>query len=127
MPPKLDTSDPKVQRLLEQFASISFTGQPANETVQNGKRSEILSQLIERNQLGDKRLDAKGGALIVAAASNPPNSLSFDQRNYVVQRIVDGSLLSVDRVKEGCKYVAGVSDIDKIDKADFDKACGVGE
>lgn len=127
MPPKVDTSDPRVQRLLEQFASISFTGQPANETVQNAKRSEVLSQLIEKNHLGDKKLDAKSGALIVAAASNPPASLTFDQRSYVVQRIVDGSLLSADRVKEGCKYMGGVSDVDKIDTADFDKACGVGE
>lgn len=127
MPPKADTSDPNVQRLLEQFATISFTGQKANEAVRNIKKAEVLSLLIEKNSLGDKKLDTKGGALIVAASSNPPNDLAFDSRDYVVQRIIDGSLSTTDRVAEACKYMARVQDPSVIDKASFDQACGVGE
>jgi hypothetical protein len=127
MPPKADASDPKVQRLLEQFATISFTGQKANEAVRNIKKAEVLSQLIEKNNLADRKLDTKGGALIVGASSNPPNDLAFESRDYVVQRILDGSLTTTDRVAEACKYMAGVQDATAVDKASFDQACGVGE
>ncbi|UZJ54985.1 hypothetical protein CBS101457_004305 [Exobasidium rhododendri] len=123
MPPKLDTSDPEVKRLLEQFASIGFAGQKAEETVRNAKKSEVLSRLIERNQLAEKKLDA---ALIVAAASNPPKDLSLEQRSYVVERIADGSLNNTDRVSEACKYVGSIEDPGKVDKSAFDAACGVG-
>lgn len=124
---KVDSSDPDVKRLLDQFATISFTGQKATETVRNAKRAEVLSQLIEKNGLADKKLDVKSGALVVAAASNPPADLSVESRSYVVSRIIDGSLTSTDRVTEACKYMGGISDVDKIDKASFDEACGVGE
>jgi hypothetical protein len=127
MPPKPDTSDPNVKRLLDQFASISFTGQKANETIRNAKRSEVLSTLIERCQLADREVDSKGSALIVAAASNPPNELSLESRSYVIERIMDGSLTNTDRVSEACKYMATVQDPTKVDKAAFDAACGVGE
>jgi len=127
MPPKVDTSDPEVKRLLEQFASISFTGQKANETLRNAKRAEVLSKLIEKSHLAEKKLDTKGGALIVAAASNAPNDLSFECRSYVIERIVDGSLTTTDRVSEACKYMGNVEDPTKVDKAAFDTSCGVGE
>jgi hypothetical protein len=127
MPPKPDPSDPNVQKLLSQFASIGFVGQTANNTIRNPKKAEVLSQLIEKNHLGEKNLGSKGGALIVAAASDPPNDLSFENRNYVVERIVDGSLTTTDRVSEACKYMATVQNPAEVNKDSFDAACGVGE
>ncbi|PWN90706.1 glutaminyl-tRNA synthetase [Acaromyces ingoldii] len=123
MPPKVDTSDPEVARLLAQFESISFTGQKANETLRNAKTANNLSALIERCGLASKSLDAKQGSLVAAVAASAPNDLSLEKRAYVVERIVDGSLHSADRVTIACKFVAGH---DNIDKTQFDEACGVG-
>lgn len=127
MAPKPDSLDADGQRFLDQFASISFTGQKAKETLRNASRAEVLAKLIEERQLGDKKLDVKGGALVVAAASSPPADLAFESRSYVVERIIDGSLDSTDRVAVACKYMADVPDASQIDKAGFDAACGVGE
>lgn len=127
MAPKVDTSDPRIQKLLEQFATISFTGQKANETLRNAKTSETLSTLIEKNQLEGKGLDAKKGQLVVSAATVAPPSLDLEKRSYIVQRILDGSLDSADRINEAGKYLASVSDVNSVDKAAFDQACGVGE
>jgi hypothetical protein len=124
MPPKVDTSDPHIKRLSEQFASIGLIDPKAEETLRNAKKSEVLSTLIEKNEIAEKKLDT---TLVVAAASNPPKDLSIEQRSYVVERIADGSLNTTDRVSEACKYVHGVEDPAKIDKAGFDAACGVGE
>ncbi|MCO5585049.1 hypothetical protein L7F22_038981 [Adiantum nelumboides] len=127
MAPKVDTSDPRIQKLLEQFATISFTGQKANETLRNAKTSDTLSTLIEKNQLSSKGLDAKKGQLIVSAATVAPPSLDLEKRSYIVQRILDGSLDSADRINEAGKFLASVADVNSVDKPAFDKACGVGE
>lgn len=127
MAPKVDTSDPRIQKLLEQFATISFTGQKANETLRNAKTSDTLSTLIEKNQLSNKGLDAKKGQLIVSAATVAPPTLDLEKRSYIVQRILDGSLDSADRINEAGKFLANVSDINNVEKAALDKACGVGE
>lgn len=127
MAPKADTSDPRVQRLLEQFASISFTGQKAAETLRNAKTSDALSALIQRLDLGSKGLDAKQGTLVTVAASSPPATLDVDRRAYVVQRILDGSLVSNDRVAVACKYMSDIKSVERVDKVSFDETCGVGE
>lgn len=127
MPPKIDKSDPKIHDLLERFATISLTGQKAEAVLQNVKKAEVLSQMIEKNDLSSKNLDAKGATLVVAASSSPPNDLTLESRDYVVKRIIDGSLTTTDRVTEACKYMVGVEDASKVDKASFDQACGVGE
>ena len=127
MAPKVDTSDPRIQKLLEQCATISFTGQKANETLRNAKTSDTLSTLIEKNQLSSKGLDAKKGQLIVSAATVAPPSLDLEKRSYIVQRILDGSLDSADRINEAGKFLASVADVNSVDKPAFDKACGVGE
>lgn len=127
MAPKVDTSDPRIQSLLEQFASISFTGQKANETLRNTKTSETLSTLIEKNELSKKGLDAKQGQLIVSAATVAPSSLDLEKRSYIVQRVIDGSLDSADRINEAGKYLSSVSDLKNVNKEAFDQACGVGE
>ena len=41
MPPKVDSSDPEVARMLELFATISLTGQRATDTVKNARLSLI--------------------------------------------------------------------------------------
>jgi hypothetical protein len=127
MAPKPDLSDPKVKELLERFASISFTGQKANETLRNAKTSDVLSTLIERKQLGGKGLDAKQGQLVVTVASAQPATLSVEAREYILDRVLDGSLDSADRINVAAKYLAGVADVREVDKAAFDKECGVGE
>lgn len=127
MAPKPDTSDPRVQKLLEQFASISFTGQKANETLRNTKTSDTLAALIEQLDLGDKKLDAKKGQLVVSAASAAPASLDLQRRAYIVRRIIDDSLDSADRVNVAAKFLASVPDAGDIDQKTFDEACGVGE
>lgn len=127
MAPKVDLSDPAVKKLLDQFASISFTGQKANETLRNAKTSDALSSLITALDLGSKNLDSKQGILVTVAASSPPATLDLEKRKYIVERIVDGSLTTNERVSVACKYIANVDNVASVNKAEFDEACGVGK
>ena len=122
MAPKLDTSDPQVARLVDLFATISLTGQRAADTIKNPKYAHALEQTITSLHLDQKQLDAKTGGSVVVAASSGCD-LPEAKLNYVVERVLRQDLKSTDQIQTACKYV---TDVDSIDDAAFDAACGVG-
>ncbi|EST08533.1 Glutamyl/glutaminyl-tRNA synthetase, class Ib, anti-codon binding domain protein [Kalmanozyma brasiliensis GHG001] len=123
MPPKVDVNHPENARLLKLFESLNLSGNRAVETLTNPKHVAALESVIADNNLTSKSLDPKASALIISAstakeASNKP------KRDYVVSRIVDGSLASSDQVNAAYKFLATTDG--EPDKASFDKECGVG-
>lgn len=124
MPPKVDVNDPENARLLKLFESLNLSGNRAIETLTNPKHVAALESVIADNQLTTKTIDPKASALIISAstandASNTPS------RDYIVSRIVDGSLTSSDQVNAAYKFLANVTG--EPDKPSFDKQCGVGK
>lgn len=124
MPPKVDVNDPENARLLKLFESLNLSGNRAIETLTNPKHVAALESVISDHNLTHKSIDPKASALIISAstakeASNKPS------RDYVVSRIVDGSLTSSDQVNAAYKYLATLNG--EPDKASFDKECGVGK
>lgn len=97
MPPKVDLKDPAVAKLVELFATISLTGSRATETLSNPKHAAAVENAITELDLSSKAIDAKASALIVAATS-PKSNLDKPKRDYLVGRILDGSLKSTDQV-----------------------------
>lgn len=124
MPPKVDVNDPENARLLKLFESLNLSGNRAIETLTNPKHVAALESVIADNQLTDKSIDPKASALIISASTGKDASNKVS-RNYVVSRIVDGSLTSSDQVNAAYKFLATVDG--EPDKATFDKECGVGK
>lgn len=122
MAPKLDVNDPQVARLLKLFATISLTGQRAQDTVKNAKYARSLEQVIHALRLDEANLDAKTSSAVVVAASSGAD-LAPAAREYVVKRVVKGDLKTTDQIQTAVQYVATH---DPIDDADFDTQCGVG-
>lgn len=124
MPPKVDASDPENARLLNLFQSLNLTGNRALETLKNPKHTFALESVITDNGLAGRDLDPKASALIIIASTSKESSVKKN-RDYVVSRIVDGSLTSNDQITAAYKYLASVDG--EPDKQSFDTECGVGE
>lgn len=124
MPPKVDASDPENARLLNLFQSLNLTGNRALETLTNPKHTFALESVITDNGLAGRDLDPKASALIIIASTSKESSVKKN-RDYVVSRIVDGSLTSNDQITAAYKYLASVDG--EPDKQSFDTECGVGE
>ncbi|KAJ7929942.1 glutamine-tRNA ligase [Mycena leptocephala] len=73
-----------------------------------------------------KAAGRQAGGLIVALAGQlvKADTIAEEKRAYVVRKITDAQLKSVDQVAAAVKYVEGHPM--PIDDADFDKSCGVG-
>ncbi|KAJ1024666.1 hypothetical protein NDA13_004593 [Ustilago tritici] len=123
MPPKVDVNNPENARLLTLFQSLNLSGNRAVETLTNPKHVAALESVINDNQLTSKNIDPKASALIISA-STANQASDKNSRDYVVSRIVDGSLTSSDQVNAAYKFLANVDG--EPDKAAFDKECGVG-
>lgn len=124
MPPKVDVNDPENVRLLKLFESLNLSGNRAIETLTNPKHVAALEDVIADNHLTDKSIDSKASALIISASTSKDAS-NKNSRDYVVSRILDGSLTSSDQVNAAYKYLATVDG--EPDKQGFDKECGVGK
>ena len=125
MPPKVDVNDPENARLLDLFeSSLNLSGNRAIETLTNPKHVAALESVIADNNLTQKSIDPKASALIISASTSK-DATNKSSRDYVVSRIVDGSLTSSDQVNAAYKYLATLSG--QPDKAAFDKECGVGK
>ncbi|PWN53776.1 putative glutamine-tRNA ligase [Violaceomyces palustris] len=124
MAPKVDVNDPAVKSLLELFATISLTGPKALETVKNKKFSNAIADAIKSNGLSDKGLDTKSSALVVTAATSCAD-LEPTKRDYVIQRVLDGSLKTTDQINTASKYVANLPG--QPEANEFDVECGVEE
>jgi glutaminyl-tRNA synthetase len=124
MPPKVDVNDPENARLLKLFESLNLSGNRAIETLTNPKHTAALESVITDNQLASKSIDPKASALIVSASTGKDASNKCS-RDYVVSRILDGSLASSDQLNAAYKFLANTTG--QPDKAAFDAECGVGK
>lgn len=124
MPPKVDVNDPENARLLKLFESLNLSGNRAVETLTNSKHTAALESVISDNSLASRSIDPKASALIISASTSKEAS-DKHRRDYVVSRILDGSLTSSDQVSAAYKFLASVDG--EPDKAAFDKECGVGK
>lgn len=122
MPPKVDSSDPEVARMLELFATISLTGQRATDTVKNARYAHAVEHVISALDLGAQNLDAKTSSLVVVAASTGAD-LPRDRLEYIVRRVVKHDLKSADQINAATAYAASAP---QINDAEFDAASGVG-
>ncbi|KAF7301836.1 Glutamine-tRNA ligase [Mycena indigotica] len=104
--------------------AIGLPHAKALEAVKSPKIAAELQSIVESSSLG--KLDEKQASLIVALAGQLVKSepVSLEKREYVVRKIAEGQLKSVDQVTAAVKYVE--THPTPIDSADFDKACGVG-
>ena len=99
---KIDLNDPEIKSLLDLFSTIELTGQKANDALKNPKQCQSLKEILTDPQLNlkeDGKRESKVNTLIAVAATTLTNpEIGLDYRKYVVQRILDGSLISSDQV-----------------------------
>ncbi|KAK7470461.1 Glutaminyl-tRNA synthetase [Stygiomarasmius scandens] len=112
--------------LISLFKSIGLTQAKAAEATKSPKAATTLKDLIAKYSLTTRGLDEKQAGLIAALAGQLAKSSNVDseKEEYVLNKILDGSLKSVDQVLVAVKYVD--SHPSPIDNAEFDKECGVG-
>ncbi|KAF5333420.1 hypothetical protein D9611_002642 [Ephemerocybe angulata] len=108
------------------FKTIGLTDSKAAEAAKSPKSAAILKELIEAHTTIAQGVEEKRANLIVAlsGALAKAGAVGTEERAYVVGRILDGSLKSVDQVAAAVKYAE--SHTLPFDEAEFDKECGVG-
>lgn len=94
---KFDSNDPAVAAVIAQFQSIGLTQAKATDVARNPKNSASLSDLVSKNSLQDKGIDAKRGALLTTLAVSG-QQLDESGRSYICGAIVDGRLKSEDQI-----------------------------
>ncbi|TFK71794.1 glutamine-tRNA ligase [Pluteus cervinus] len=119
-------SDPATEGLVTLFTSIGLTQAKAVETAKSPKAAPILKTLIEEYDIAAKKLDDKQAGLIAAFSVSLSKSegLTSPEKEYVVTRIVDGKLRSIDQINAAIKFLEPHPT--PIDDPEFDKSCGVG-
>jgi len=133
------------------FESFGLTTAKALEAAKSPKPANILKELIEQNNLGVKDFGQETGVLLVTLAielSKSP-SCTNTEREYVLKRIVNGDLKTVDQVNGmshsiwffwpdpqhenfwSLRCLAAVKFVDinrsPVNDKEFDGACGVGK
>ncbi|KIY49366.1 glutamine-tRNA ligase [Fistulina hepatica ATCC 64428] len=111
------------------FQSIGLNSAKAVEAAKSAKSASALKDIIERHDLGNRKppLDDRQTSLVVALAGKVAKSSALTTPgscDYVLSRILDASLTSMDQVTAATRYVE--SNPLPIDDADFDAECGVG-
>ncbi|KAF6762083.1 glutamine-tRNA ligase [Ephemerocybe angulata] len=108
------------------FKTIGLSDSKAAEAAKSPKSAAILKELIEANTAIAQGVEEKKANLIVAlsGALAKAGAVGTEERAYVVGRILDESLKSVDQVAAAVKYAE--SHTLPFDEAEFDKECGVG-
>lgn len=137
---------PENEPLVNLFQSIGLTQSKALEAAKSAKPAAILKEIIDEKDIVAKGSDEKRAGLLVAlsnALSKSPG-ISKPGKDYVLDKILNGDLKSVDQVngkRPGAliqtnsltlfNLLAAVKYVDTnsipIDDADFNKACGVGK
>ncbi|KAG7096746.1 hypothetical protein E1B28_004158 [Marasmius oreades] len=115
----------KPDPLISLFKSIGLTQAKANEAAKSPKAAATLKNLIDRYSLNSRNdVNEKNAGLIAALAGQLAKSdCSNDTEKYVLEKILDGKLKSVDQVTAAVKYVTCHS---TISDAEFNEECGVG-
>lgn len=91
---------PENEPLVRLFQSIGLTQSKALEAAKSAKPAAILKEIIDENEIAAKGSDEKRAGLLVAlsnALSKSPG-ISRAGKDYVLDRILDGDLKSVDQV-----------------------------
>ncbi|KAF8897714.1 glutamine-tRNA ligase [Infundibulicybe gibba] len=124
---KPSKATPMADPSISLFKSIGLTEPKAAEAAKSPKNAAVLKDLIETHDLVSRvQSDEKQASLIVslAGALVKSNVVEQTKREYVIKKILDGGLKSVDQVAEAVKYVSVHQT--PIDDKDFEKACGIG-
>jgi glutaminyl-tRNA synthetase len=82
------------------FKTMGLSDSKAAEAAKSPKSASILKELIESNSSISQGVEEKQASLIVALASSLSKAgvVGTEERTYIVVKILDGSLKSVDQV-----------------------------
>ena len=82
------------------FKTIGLSDSKAAEAAKSPKSAAILKELIESNPSVIQGVEEKQASLIVALSSSlsKAGAVGTEERAYIVVKILDGSLKSVDQV-----------------------------
>ncbi|KDR83953.1 hypothetical protein GALMADRAFT_55864 [Galerina marginata CBS 339.88] len=123
---KAAKADQSTDPLVRLFQSMGLTQAKASEAIKAPKSATILKEIIESHKAVVSALEEKQATLIanLAVVLSKAGPIASDERNYVLDAILDSKLKSVDQVTAAVKYVE--SHKVPIDDLDFNKECGVG-
>jgi len=93
--------------LISLFKSIGLTQAKAAEATKSPKAATTLKDLIAKYSLTTRGLDEKQAGLIAALAGQLIKSSNVDgeKEEYVLNKILDGSLKSVDQVLGRSRWI----------------------
>ncbi|KAJ3533910.1 hypothetical protein NMY22_g7141 [Coprinellus aureogranulatus] len=108
------------------FKTIGLSDSKAAEAAKSPKSAAILKELIETNPSITQGVEEKQANLIVSLSSSllKAGSVGAEERAFIIKKILDGSLKTVDQIAAAVKYAE--SHRAPIEEAEFDKECGVG-
>jgi len=101
MPPKTTPTTEEIETLAAKFETIGLNQAKAKDAAKSPKIAEPLNHIVETFNLSERSINDKQASLLVHFA--PPSSkLAGDQeREYIVDKIIDGKLKSTDQVNGG--------------------------
>ncbi|EEB90522.1 hypothetical protein MPER_11259, partial [Moniliophthora perniciosa FA553] len=112
--------------LIPLFKSIGLNQPKAVEAAKSPKAAATLKNLIDKYSLASHdSADEKNAGLIAAFAGQlaKTDGVTEEQEKYVLDRILDGKLKSVDQVTAAVKHVASHP---TINEGEFYRECGIG-
>ncbi|RKP10989.1 tRNA synthetases class I, catalytic domain-containing protein [Thamnocephalis sphaerospora] len=104
------------------FQKIGLTEQKAKETAKNKKLTPLLQDAIAAAGFTEQGCDRATGTLLYSLASTISGDATVHLA-FLAQEIAAQRLLTTDQVSAGIKYA---EDHPQIERADFDRAAGVG-
>lgn len=135
-------ADPATDPLIPLFTSIGLSKAKAIDAVKSPKNAAILKDIIETHPtVSHGGLDDKRASLIVALAASLSKSsgIGHEERNFVIDRILQGDLKSVEQVNGEFAPIAILSysrvlaavkytetHKSPIDTVEFERSCGIG-
>ncbi|KAJ7228485.1 tRNA synthetases class I, catalytic domain-containing protein [Mycena pura] len=124
----MSKADPASNPVVPLLESIGLSHAKAVEAVKSPKIAAELRDIIETQSLHlrAQTLDDKQASLIVALAGQLVKSdpIPEEKRAYVVHRILDAQLKTVDQVTAAVQFIEAHPT--PFDDTDFNKSCGVG-
>jgi glutaminyl-tRNA synthetase len=101
--------DPSADPLIPLFTSIGLTKAKAVDAAKSPKNAAILKDIIETHTtVSQGKLDEKQASLIVALAGaiSKSSGIGHSEREYVIAKIIEGKLKSVDQITGGHPFLA---------------------
>lgn len=123
----MSKSEVATDELVPIFKSIGLSQAKAQEAAKSPKNAVALKKIIENHPVVSQNgLDEKQAGLIVTLAGTLVKSsgVGHGETEFMISKIVDGKLKTVDQVLAAVKYTE--THQVPIDEADFDKHCGIG-